>query len=62
MTWKFSRLLRPFLQVGFFWVALGTSASRISDFKHHAGDVLTGALLGVVVAILTVAFHRLINM
>ena len=54
MTWKFSRLLRPFLQVGFIWVALGTSVSRISDYKHHPSDVLTGALLGVTVAVLTV--------
>ena len=54
MTWTFSRLLRPFLQVGFIWVALGTSVSRISDYKHHPSDVLSGALLGVTVAVLTV--------
>ena len=54
MTWKFSRLLRPFLQVGFFWIALGTSVSRISDYKHHWSDVLAGALLGIIVAVLTV--------
>lgn len=56
MRWRYSRLLRPFLQIGFLWLALGVAVSRISDYKHHWSDTIAGALLGIVTAIFTVGF------
>jgi len=53
LTWHGSRLLRPLLQTGLVWVAIGVSVSRISDYKHHWGDVLAGFLVGLIIAILT---------
>ncbi|GFO47910.1 phospholipid phosphatase 1 [Plakobranchus ocellatus] len=44
-------LAKPLVQLFFFALALYTCLSRISDYKHHWGDVLAGALLGTVVAI-----------
>jgi len=44
------RLLKPLIQVGCVLFALFTSLSRISDYKHHAGDVAGGALLGLTMA------------
>ncbi len=57
MTWSGSRLLKHMLQVGFFWIAVGTCVSRISDYKHHWSDVLAGAFIGVVTAILCVSIE-----
>ncbi|KAL8560729.1 hypothetical protein ACOMHN_046412 [Nucella lapillus] len=58
-----AKLLRPALQVGVFCLAFFTCLSRVSDYKHHWSDVLSGAVLGVAVCYLVMAslgdFHRL---
>ncbi len=41
------KILRPFLQFGIFTLAFYVSLTRISDYKHHPGDVVAGALVGV---------------
>ena len=61
MRWKFTRLLRPFLQVGLIWIAIGISVSRISDYHHHWSDVLGGAVVGIIGAILTVSKSKKTN-
>ena len=50
-------LMKAALQVAALWLALCTCLSRVSDYKHHWTDVVAGALLGGVVAILMVGVH-----
>ncbi|XP_047736607.1 phospholipid phosphatase 1 isoform X3 [Hyalella azteca] len=50
------RLVRPFVQFACLLMAFYTSLSRVSDYKHHWSDVLFGALLGTVVAVLVGVF------
>ncbi|XP_072567930.1 phospholipid phosphatase 3-like [Paramormyrops kingsleyae] len=45
-----ARLLRPLLQLLLVLLALYTGLSRISDYRHHPGDVLTGFLQGALTA------------
>ncbi|XP_045121273.1 phospholipid phosphatase 1-like isoform X3 [Portunus trituberculatus] len=49
---KAPRLLRPFLQFLCLMLTFYTTLSRISDYKHHWSDVLSGFILGTVVATL----------
>jgi phosphatidate phosphatase len=60
-TWNFRLLglLPRFIQFGFITLASFTSLSRITDNKHHTSDVIAGALLGCVFALLT--FYYLTN-
>jgi phosphatidate phosphatase len=60
-TWNFRLLglLPRFIQFGFVTLATFTSLSRITDNKHHTSDVIAGALLGIVFALLT--FYYLTN-
>ena len=53
-TWSVSKLLRHFLQAIAVYLAVYVSLSRISDYKHHWSDVLSGAILGCFIACLTV--------
>ncbi|KAL2086359.1 hypothetical protein ACEWY4_017418 [Coilia grayii] len=48
--WRGARLLRPLLQAGLLTLALYTGLSRISDYRHHPTDVLTGLLQGALTA------------
>ena len=43
---------RPFIQFCIFALAFWICMTRISDYKHHPGDVAVGMLVGVVWAIL----------
>ncbi|XP_060576990.1 putative phosphatidate phosphatase [Ruditapes philippinarum] len=55
-TWRRYWLIRPVLQAVAFFLAYYTGLSRISDYMHHWSDVLAGAIIGTVVAILDVFF------
>ncbi|XP_051988120.1 phosphatidic acid phosphatase type 2D [Xyrauchen texanus] len=46
LSWRGARLLRPLLQFMLVMLAVYTGLSRISDYRHHPTDVLTGYLLG----------------
>jgi len=50
------RLVKPLIQVGCVLFAFFTCLTRISDYKHHPGDVVGGALLGVSLATLAHSF------
>lgn len=52
-------LLRPLLQLLLFAVAYVTCLTRISDYVHHASDVVVGVLLGGGVAAFTM--HALVG-
>ncbi|XP_030574114.1 phospholipid phosphatase 2-like [Archocentrus centrarchus] len=56
MRGKWTRLVRPTIQ--FFLVAfsLYVGYTRISDYKHHPGDVLVGLLQGALIAVLIVRY------
>ena len=41
-SFKGIRIVRPFVQFGLLALAGYVGLTRISDFKHHPGDVLTG--------------------
>ena len=46
----------PFMQTATFVFALFTSFSRVSDYKHHPGDVATGAIFGTFIQIVNVVW------
>ncbi|CAO1303717.1 unnamed protein product [Diamesa tonsa] len=56
MTWRGSKLIKHFLQFSFIMMAWYTGLSRISDYKHHWSDVLSGSILGATVALVTVNY------
>ncbi|XP_068166550.1 phospholipid phosphatase 1-like [Antennarius striatus] len=51
---QWARLLRPTIQFFLIATAVYVGLTRVSDYKHHWSDVLTGLLVGGLVAILTV--------
>ncbi|KAK7934248.1 hypothetical protein WMY93_005144 [Mugilogobius chulae] len=54
MKSNWTRLLRPTFQFFLIATAVYVGLSRVSDYKHHWSDVLTGLLQGGLVAILNV--------
>lgn len=56
MTWSGSYMLRPLLQTGALMLAWLTGLSRVSDYKHHWSDVLSGFLIGSIAALLTARY------
>uniref|UniRef100_A0A1A8F2Q9 Phosphatidic acid phosphatase type 2/haloperoxidase domain-containing protein n=1 Tax=Nothobranchius korthausae TaxID=1143690 RepID=A0A1A8F2Q9_9TELE len=50
LKWHGARLLRPVLQFFLVLLAIYTGLTRISDYRHHPTDVLTGYLQGAVTA------------
>ncbi|KAM7393919.1 hypothetical protein PAMP_020755 [Pampus punctatissimus] len=56
LTWRGARLLRPAIQFILVLLAVYTGLTRISDYRHHPSDVLTGYIQGALTAY-WVAFH-----
>ncbi|UJR14854.1 hypothetical protein I4U23_001839 [Adineta vaga] len=48
------QFLKPFLQCLCIAVAFFTCLSRVTDFKHHATDVIGGAIIGFCIAVFAV--------
>ena len=55
LTWRGSNLLKRAIQIGVIYVSLYTGMSRISDYKHHWSDVLSGFCIGTLFALMTVS-------
>lgn len=59
MQGKWTRLVRPTIQFFLVSFSLYVGYTRVSDYKHHPGDVVVGLLQGALIAVLTVsAFLR----
>ncbi|KAL1005451.1 hypothetical protein UPYG_G00059300 [Umbra pygmaea] len=48
--WRGARLLRPLLQFFLLLLAVFTGLTRISDYRHHPSDVITGYIQGALTA------------
>ena len=56
MVFRGLKVLRPFLQFGIFSLAFYIALTRINDYKHHPGDVITGMLVGIFFATIILLF------
>ena len=57
LTFLFSSLLRPLLQLSVFTMAWYTCLSRVMNNKHHPTDVMAGAVIGVSSAFVVVSLN-----
>ncbi|KAK4015742.1 hypothetical protein OUZ56_030716 [Daphnia magna] len=63
MNWSGSKLLRPTIQISALLLSWYTGLTRVSDYKHHWSDVLSGFLIGSIAASLTALYvSRLFKM
>lgn len=60
LTWRGARLLRPVLQFFLVLLAVYTGLTRISDYRHHPSDVLTGYIQGALTAYWVVSIPLLL--
>jgi putative effector of murein hydrolase len=51
--YRIIKVLRPFIQFSMVTLAFWISLTRISNYFHHPYDVVTGALVGIVFACIT---------
>jgi len=49
------KILRPFIQFGMIILAFWICLTRISDYFHHPLDILTGSIVGMIFASVTLA-------
>ena len=42
------QIFKPYMQFGLLALATYVGMSRVSDYMHHPGDVVTGALVGTI--------------
>ena len=54
VSFPHSRFLKFFLQLLVAQLGFLCALSRVSDYKHHWSDVLAGALLGILIAVLII--------
>jgi len=52
-TYRTLKISRPFLQFGLIILAFWVGLTRISDYFHHPMDVVTGAVVGIIFACVT---------
>jgi len=52
VLFRILRILRPFLQFLIYILAIYIALTRISDYRHHPTDVITGIIVGNLFAIL----------
>ncbi|XP_060601612.1 phospholipid phosphatase 1-like, partial [Ruditapes philippinarum] len=50
------RTLLPLIQLGILCAAIYVCISRVNDNKHHFSDVIAGAILGTVIALLSLKY------
>jgi len=56
IAFRLLRIARPFLQFMIFALAFYIALSRIADYRHHPGDVLTGVLVGAAFAAIVLVY------
>jgi len=54
LTFRVLKVLRPFVQFALIILAFWISLTRISNFFHHPMDVATGAIVGIIFALVTI--------